>query len=115
MGRTNYYDSKGHYTGHSDTKQKDTWDQLSDNHCFVATAVYEDINAQPLDVLRHYRDNVLMNNPVGKTFVDFYYSGVGEAIAGFISTKARFAIPLLRRGLNRLVERHSTSLQAGAR
>ena len=111
MGRTNHYDSKGHYTGHSDTHQKGTMDQVVDNHCFVATAVYEDVNAQPLDVLRHYRNNVLMQTPVGRAFVDFYYSGVGEVVANFINTKVRFAIPTIRTGLDRLIDRHTSDLQ----
>ena len=75
--------------------------------CFVATVVYGDPNAPQVNSLRRYRDEVLMKNPLGRTFVDFYYSGAGESVANFIGTKVRFTIPLIKRGLDRIVENNS--------
>jgi hypothetical protein len=78
--------------------------------CFVATVVYGDINAQELDLLRHYRDNVLMNTFLGRAFVDLYYGNAGERIAEFVKTHARFTIPAIKRGLDGLIGRHAKSL-----
>jgi len=74
--------------------------------CFVATAVYGDINAQEVQVLREFRDNVLMETGLGRKAVDLYYSGFGERVADFIKTRASFTIPLIRKGLDSLVQYH---------
>ena len=76
--------------------------------CFVATAVYGDGNAPPVEILREYRNKVLMNNPIGKAFVDFYYSGAGKLVANLIKEKIPGAIPLIRKGLDALVESYSS-------
>ena len=60
-----------------------------------------------IEALRQYRDKVLMQNFFGRTLVDFYYSGVGESIAHFIKNRARFAIPLIRKSLDSIVEKNS--------
>ncbi|MBI2045589.1 hypothetical protein HYT23_06025 [Candidatus Pacearchaeota archaeon] len=75
--------------------------------CFIATTVYGDPNAPQVEALRNYRDNVLMKNFILSKLVDFYYSGAGESIANFISTRARFTIPLIKRGLDKIVENNS--------
>ncbi|GEM_PF-5758678 len=78
--------------------------------CFVATAVYTDQNCLEVKVLRDFRDNVLMNNPLGRAFVDFYYSGAGKKTAEFIKEKAPCAIPLIKKGLDFLVEKYSSDI-----
>ena len=57
--------------------------------------------------LREFRDDVLMQSLIGRAFVDFYYSGVGEKTADFIKEHLPSAIPAIRRGLDVLVEGYS--------
>jgi hypothetical protein len=80
---------------------------LGGNPCFVATMVYGDMHAPQVQKLREFRDTVLMQNPIGKAFVHFYYSGAGKKTAEFIRVHVPSAIPAIRRGLDMLVERYS--------
>lgn len=75
--------------------------------CFIATAVYGDANAPQVEALRGFRDNVLMWNALGKTVVDFYYGGAGKRTADFLRKHLSSTIPIIRRGLDILVERCS--------
>ena len=52
--------------------------------CFIATAAYGTETAEELDVLRAFRDQVLLKNPIGSRFVDLYYE-VSPPAADFIS------------------------------
>ena len=52
--------------------------------CFIATAAYGTDTAKELDILREFRDTVLLPNSLGVTFVSFYYR-IGPPIASFIS------------------------------
>jgi len=70
--------------------------------CFIATVVYDDINAPEVQVLRNYRGNVLMENNLGRKLVDFYYSGIGEKVATCIRQRP-FLIPLIKKGLDYIV------------
>ena len=72
--------------------------------CFVATAVYGDINAPEVQVLRDFRDNVLMNNGLGRIVVDLYYSGMGERVADAVKRRASYLIPIIKSGLDKLVQ-----------
>ena len=42
--------------------------------CYIATATYGAPLNENIDVLRDFRDKVLMTNPVGETFVSAYYT-----------------------------------------
>ena len=42
--------------------------------CFIATAAYGTPLHEDIDVLRDFRDEYLMTNPVGSTFVKIYYT-----------------------------------------
>ena len=75
--------------------------------CFVATAVYGNPEAPQVEALRQFRDDVLMQNPVGRAFVNFYYSGAREMTANFIRQHTPSAIPPIRKGLDLLVETYS--------
>lgn len=44
-----------------------------DEGCFIATAAYGTSAAQEIDILREFRDRVLLNSPVGTKLVHFYY------------------------------------------
>ncbi len=74
--------------------------------CFVATVAYNNINAPQVDVLREFRDHVLMKYEAGKAFVAAYYSGIGESTANFIKDHARSLIPSIRKGLDFVVKHY---------
>ena len=48
-----------------------------------------------------------MKNAAGRTLVNFYYSGAGKRVADFIKNGVPSTIPLIRKGLDTLVERYS--------
>jgi hypothetical protein len=52
--------------------------------CFIATAAYGTDTAKELDILREFRDKVLLPNSLGAKFVSFYYR-TSPPIASFIS------------------------------
>ena len=52
--------------------------------CFIATAAYGTSTARQLDLLREFRDVVLLNSTLGSRLVDLYYQ-VSPPIAEFIS------------------------------
>ena len=52
--------------------------------CFIATAVYGTDTAKEIDILREFRDMVLLPNSLGAKFVSFYYK-TSPPIANFIS------------------------------
>ncbi len=79
----------------------------NEDDCFVATVVYGNRNASQVQTLRDFRDNVLRQNPVGRAFVHFYYSGAGKRAAAFIRDRTPSVIPVIRRTLDCIVDRYS--------
>jgi len=59
------------------------WDRLRDS-CFIATAAYGTETASQLDILRDFRDQVLLENALGSRFVAAYYR-VSPPVADFIA------------------------------
>ena len=41
--------------------------------CFIATAIYGNLQAREVQVFRKYRDEVLMNSRLGMAFIEVYY------------------------------------------
>jgi len=65
--------------------------------CFIATAAYGTPMAEEIEILREFRDEYLLTNPLGRAFVDFYYRTsppIAEFITGHPSLK-----PIVRAGL----------------
>ncbi len=53
-------------------------------YCFIATAAYGTETAAELDILRDFRDHVLLKNTLGSQFVEAYYR-LSPPIADFIA------------------------------
>lgn len=45
----------------------------SQKSCYIATMVYEDINHPQVELLRQFRDNVLIKSFIGRVFIKYYY------------------------------------------
>jgi hypothetical protein len=65
--------------------------------CFIATAAYGTPMAEEIQILREFRDEYLLTNPVGKGLVNFYYQ-VSPPIAEFITEHPSLK-PMVRAGL----------------
>jgi len=65
--------------------------------CFIATAAYGSPMAEEIQILREFRDEYLLTNPVGTSLVDFYYR-VSPPIAEFITEHPSLK-PIVRPGL----------------
>jgi hypothetical protein len=52
--------------------------------CFIATAAYGTDEAKGIDILREFRDAVLLPNSLGARFVSLYYK-TSPPVANFIS------------------------------
>jgi len=57
---------------------------LLGEECFIATAAYGTSAAEEIDVLRSFRDRVLLMSPAGRDYIGFYYAA-SPPIADFIA------------------------------
>jgi hypothetical protein len=71
--------------------------QGSGSGCCVATASCGNPTATELQILREFRDEYLLTNPLGKAFVEFYYT-VSPPMAAFV-TEYPSLKPIVRAGL----------------
>jgi len=65
--------------------------------CFIATAAYGTSMAEEIQILRGFRDEYLLTNPLGQALVDLYYR-VSPPIADFITEHPSLK-PIVRAGL----------------
>jgi hypothetical protein len=65
--------------------------------CFIATAAYGTPMAEEIGILREFRDEYLLTNPVGKALVNFYYR-LSPPVAEFITEHPSLK-PIVRAGL----------------
>ncbi len=79
--------------------------------CCAACVIYAGMSGsvnggevEQLEVLREYRDNVLMQDEIGRRFVDWYYNGGGEKMAEFVRGRGKFLVPIIKKGLDFIVE-----------
>jgi len=71
--------------------------------CYIATAVYGSYNSKEVVVLRRYRDEVLKNSSVGRTFIKIYYA-LSPPVANWLKS-ARFWNAVVKHILDQLVYR----------
>ena len=88
-------------------------DNSRSRSCFVATVAYGDVNAPEVQVLRDFRDSVLMESGLGRKVVALYYSGLGEKTAHFIQHHIPSTIPIIKKGLDYLVKRYQSEKEKG--
>jgi len=67
------------------------------SHCFIATAAYGTPMAPQIQVLRDFKDQYLMTNPMGEALVELYYKA-SPPIAEFIDDHPALK-PIVRAGL----------------
>lgn len=79
--------------------------------CFIATAAFGHYAEPHVMILRKFRDQVLLGDPLGKSFVRFYYK-VSPPIANFISQRETLKM-FVRWGLVLLVGIILISLKIG--
>ena len=61
-------------------------DDLTSN-CYIATVCYGDINAEEVETLRRWRDQVLKKHFLGRMFIRLYYT-YSPAVARFLKNKS---------------------------
>ena len=77
-------------------------EQNTESNCFIATAVYEDPNSEPIQILRYFRDNILIKSCIGQTFIKQYYN-CSPSIANYIANKRLFKELIKRFVLNPII------------
>lgn len=73
-------------------------------NCFIATAVYGDVDAPEVVALRRFRDETLMPKKYGRIFVKYYYRyspKIAENLKGYPRVMA-----LIRACLNPLASKY---------
>lgn len=73
------------------------WVPAGSSYCFIATAAYDTPMAEEIGILRQFRDEYLLTNPMGNALVDLYYR-VSPPMARFITAHPSLK-PIVRTGL----------------
>jgi hypothetical protein len=66
--------------------EDDYEDEPKEEACFIATAVYGTSLSQEVEILRQFRDELLIPNPAGRALVAIYYK-LSPPLARFISKR----------------------------
>ncbi len=66
----------------------------SDQRCFIATAAFQSRDAIPVQMLREFRDRVLLQFEPGRAFVGWYY-GWSPRAADWLDAHPPFRLPVL--------------------
>lgn len=82
-------------------KPQEVYGLLEKQSCFIATAAYGHQWDPQVNILRQFRNNFLLTNPIGTAFVKFYYA-VSPPIANFIATNETLKT-MVRRALSPVV------------
>lgn len=85
-------------------KQQTTGQATKQGGCFIATACYGDIEATEVNVLRAFRNEVLVGNLAGELFCRVYYR-VSPPIANWLLKRRKIAYLLRKYCLDRLVQK----------
>jgi hypothetical protein len=64
--------------------ERDLFGDMAAGMCFIATAAYGTDKAAEIDVLRDFRDDVLLRSDAGRDYVGFYYAA-SPPLADFIA------------------------------
>ena len=80
--------------------------------CFIATAAYGTPMAEEIQILRDFRDEYLLTNPLGQAFVGLYYK-LSPPIADFITERPSLK-PIVRAGLVPVVAVSTVAVNASA-
>ena len=70
--------------------------------CFIATAAYGTSSAEEIDVLRAFRDEVLLENSLGSQLVELYYQ-TSPPVADIISENSLLRIIVRELVINPMV------------
>jgi hypothetical protein len=68
---------------------------LNQSKCFIATAAFRSVDAAPVEMLRAFRDEVLLPTQWGSMFVEWYYDWSPRA-AEWLMRHPRLRTPVLR-------------------
>jgi hypothetical protein len=88
---------EGNYAITANFEEEPPEEESSGGMCFIATAAYGTPMAEEIQILREFRDEYLLANPLGMSLVDFYYR-VSPPIAEFITEHPNLK-PIVRTGL----------------
>jgi hypothetical protein len=89
----------------------DSIEKIEESDCFVATAVYGDINAPEVRALRAFRDTKLKQTKTGRVLVNIYESGVGKKAADYLKNQIPSAIPIVKKITDSIAKKYSASLE----
>ena len=74
FGSYSHRDAGGNRTGHSDPGLFGSYHHSDSDGCYVATCVYGSYDCPEVWTLRRFRDNILGQTVLGRTFIRTYYA-----------------------------------------
>jgi hypothetical protein len=81
----------GEGSGRPEPAKRDKSGQYKKEGCFIATVVYGSYEAPEVLILRHFRDQRLGSNVVGRLIIDIYY-WLSPPAAKFLSHSPKIAL-----------------------